>query len=156
MHECRTQQEREDALQAFKSGANPVLLVTERCARGLDLPSVSVLVFFDLPRQLDDYVHSLHLVRPCRGRRGVAVALLSGGCAYIEGLRELLVEERQMIPAWFEDLCRHPGARSSCDRAGGPPGGREEPDGGAGAAGSRGACARPASSFGRTGRDDGW
>merc|ERR1712110_920395 len=59
IHGDRSQQEREEALHAFKSGANPVLVATDVAARGLDIPNVALVVNFDMPKQLDDYVHRI-------------------------------------------------------------------------------------------------
>lgn len=59
IHGDRTQTEREEALAAFKSGANPILVATDVAARGLDIPNVSLVVNFDMPKQLDDYVHRI-------------------------------------------------------------------------------------------------
>ncbi|KAL8467405.1 hypothetical protein ACS0TY_030885 [Phlomoides rotata] len=58
IHGDRTQQEREFALRSFKSGNTPILVATDVAARGLDIPHV---INFDLPNDIDDYVHRI----PC-------------------------------------------------------------------------------------------
>merc|ERR1719362_222468 len=57
IHGDRSQSEREEALHAFKSGTHPVLVATDVAARGLDIPNVALVVNFDMPKQIDDYVH---------------------------------------------------------------------------------------------------
>ncbi|CAD6226319.1 unnamed protein product [Miscanthus lutarioriparius] len=59
IHGDRTQQEREHALRSFKSGATPILVATDVAARGLDIPHVAHVINFDLPNDIDDYVHRI-------------------------------------------------------------------------------------------------
>lgn len=105
IHGDRTQAEREEALKAFKSGENPILVATDVAARGLDIPNVSLVVNFDLPKQLDDYVHRIGRTGRA-GRKGVAVALVNERCTYLNELYDILVEAKQETPLWFEELCR--------------------------------------------------
>lgn len=57
MHGAREQQQREEALRTLKQGKFPVLVATAVAARGLDIKGVSLVVNFDLPKEIDDYVH---------------------------------------------------------------------------------------------------
>ncbi|CAI9761126.1 unnamed protein product [Fraxinus pennsylvanica] len=59
IHGDRTQQERELALRSFKSGNTPILVATDVAARGLDIPHVAHVINFDLPNDIDDYVHRI-------------------------------------------------------------------------------------------------
>ena len=43
----------------FKSGRCPVLCATAVAARGLDIPNVSHVVNFDLPTDINEYVHRI-------------------------------------------------------------------------------------------------
>jgi len=104
IHGDRTQQEREEALQAFKSGANPVLVATDVAARGLDIQNVGLVVNFDMPKQLDDYVHRIGRTGRA-GRKGVAVAFVNERCNYLPELGDLLTEAKQELPMWFNELC---------------------------------------------------
>merc|ERR1712110_284338 len=103
IHGDRTQAEREEALQAFKSGANPVLVATDVAARGLHIDNVSLVVNFDMPKQLDDYVHRIGRTGRA-GRKGVAIAFVNERCTYLAELGQLLVEAKQDLPMWFSDL----------------------------------------------------
>lgn len=169
IHGDRTQAEREEALAAFKSGANPVMVATDVAARGLDISNVSLVVNFDLPKQIDDYVHRIGRTGRA-GRKGVAVAFVDERCAYLPELYDLLSEAKQETPLWFEDLCRT--ARRPTKGKGREErsfGGRDvrELEGAKAADGlarppSRGGAPstlpapRPASGFGNTGQDDAW
>merc|ERR1712113_312617 len=103
IHGDRSQQERDEALHAFKTGANPVLVATDVAARGLDIPNVSLVVNFDLPKQLDDYVHRIGRTGRA-GRKGVAIAFVNERCTYLTELGDVLLEAKQDLPIWFSDL----------------------------------------------------
>lgn len=105
IHGDRSQEQREEALNAFKSGANPVLVATDVAARGLDIPNVSLVVNFDMPKQLDDYVHRIGRTGRA-GRKGTAVAFVNERCNYLNDLHHLLTEAKQELPSWFGDLCK--------------------------------------------------
>ena len=53
----RLQPEREQALRDFKTGACPILVATSVAARGLDIPSVEHVINYELPKEIEDYVH---------------------------------------------------------------------------------------------------
>ncbi|MFT5686471.1 MAG: ATP-dependent RNA helicase RhlE, partial [Myxococcota bacterium] len=57
IHSGRTQQERIDALEDFRTGRCPILVATDVAARGIDVSKVSHVVHFDVPRSSDDYIH---------------------------------------------------------------------------------------------------
>jgi superfamily II DNA/RNA helicase len=59
IHGDRTQREREDALQSFRAGRTPILVATDVAARGLDIPNVIHVINFDMPKEIDDYVHRI-------------------------------------------------------------------------------------------------
>lgn len=110
IHGDRSQAEREEALYAFKTGANPVLVATDVAARGLDIPNVTLVVNFDMPKQLDDYVHRIGRTGRA-GRKGVAIAFVNERCNYLPELGDLLEEAKQEIPQWFSELCRNAARR---------------------------------------------
>jgi ATP-dependent RNA helicase DDX3X len=105
IHGDRTQAERECALGAFKSGENPVLVATDVAARGLDIPNVALVVNFDMPKQLDDYIHRIGRTGRA-GRKGTAVAFVNERCNYLNDLGNVLAEAKQDVPSWFSELCR--------------------------------------------------
>lgn len=59
IHGDRTQREREEALRCFRSGICPVLVATAVAARGLDIPNVKNVINFDLPSDVEEYVHRI-------------------------------------------------------------------------------------------------
>ncbi|KWU46439.1 P-loop containing nucleoside triphosphate hydrolase protein [Rhodotorula sp. JG-1b] len=57
LHSGMQQRQRLKALDKFKSSLDGVLLATDVAARGLDIPAVSHVVHYQLPRAADTYVH---------------------------------------------------------------------------------------------------
>jgi len=56
LHSNRTQREREQALQGFRSGRYEVLVATDIAARGLDIADVSHVINYDVPQHPEDYI----------------------------------------------------------------------------------------------------
>nr|WP_237702464.1 DEAD/DEAH box helicase [Opitutus terrae] len=59
MHSDRSQRERIEALDGFKSGKFEVLVATDIAARGLDIAGVSHVINYDVPENPEDYVHRI-------------------------------------------------------------------------------------------------
>ena len=59
IHGDRTQSQREDALRSFRAGETNIMVATAVAARGLDIPNVTHVINFDLPTDVDDYVHRI-------------------------------------------------------------------------------------------------
>ena len=55
----RLQQEREEALRDFRLGRCPVLIATNVAARGLDIDDVRHVVNYDLPNEIEEFVHRI-------------------------------------------------------------------------------------------------
>ena len=116
IHGDRTQREREWALANFRSGKLPVLVATAVASRGLDIPNVGHVVNFDLPSDIDDYVHRIGRTGRA-GNVGKATAFFntSRDRNLIRALLEILEEANQNVPAWLESAKReseyHSGGR---------------------------------------------
>jgi ATP-dependent RNA helicase RhlE len=57
IHGNRSQRQRGDALDGFKSGRYRVLVATDIAARGIDVEALGHVVNFDVPLQSEDYIH---------------------------------------------------------------------------------------------------
>ncbi|EDO27955.1 predicted protein, partial [Nematostella vectensis] len=53
----RCQSEREAALRDFRDGRANILVATSVAARGLDIPNVKHVINYDLPQDIEEYVH---------------------------------------------------------------------------------------------------
>jgi len=59
IHGDRDQNERNIALQAFKNGEVSVIVATDVLARGIDISDVSMIINYDVPRAVEDYIHRI-------------------------------------------------------------------------------------------------
>ena len=106
IHGDRTQREREKALEMFRSGRCPLLVATAVAARGLDIPNVKHVVNYDLPTDIDDYVHRIGRTGRA-GNTGIATAFFNrGNRGVVRDLLELLKEANQEVPSFLESIAR--------------------------------------------------
>ncbi|OJJ89654.1 RNA-dependent ATPase RRP3 [Aspergillus glaucus CBS 516.65] len=76
LHGQLSQSSRLGALGKFRSRSRDILVATDVAARGLDIPSVDVVLNFDLPSDSKTYVHRVG--RTARaGKSGVAISFLT-------------------------------------------------------------------------------
>lgn len=100
LHSKLPQRQRIDNLARFRASAARILVATGVAARGLDIPEVSLVVNYDIPRDPDDYIHRVG--RTARaGRRGEAVTFV--GQRDVELV--LAIEKRvgREMDAWQEE-----------------------------------------------------
>ncbi|XVF88391.1 hypothetical protein PTKIN_Ptkin19aG0047400 [Pterospermum kingtungense] len=101
IHGDKVQMEREQALRSFKSGATPILVATDVASRGLDIPHVAHVINFDLPKNIDDYVHRIGRTGRA-GKCGLATAFFSDkNFSLAKSLTELMKEAKQEVPSWL-------------------------------------------------------
>jgi len=106
IHGDRTQRERERALELFRSGKTPIMVATAVAARGLDIPNVTHVINYDLPSDIDDYVHRIGRTGRA-GNVGQATAFFNrGNRNIVRDLLELLKEANQDTPQWLESVAR--------------------------------------------------
>jgi len=72
MHADLDQRERDLIMREFRSGSSRVLISTDLLARGIDVQQVSLVINYDLPQNMENYLHRIG--RSGRfGRKGVAI-----------------------------------------------------------------------------------
>lgn len=59
LHADRSQNQRQLALDSFRSGQCQILVATDIAARGLDVATVSHVINYDIPATADDYIHRI-------------------------------------------------------------------------------------------------
>ncbi|KAK3227150.1 hypothetical protein Dsin_007012 [Dipteronia sinensis] len=89
------------ALRSFMSGKTPILLATNVAACGLDVPHGAHVVNFDLPNDIDDYVHRIGRTGQAR-KTGLATAFFNeNNLPMARPLAELMQEANQEVSAWL-------------------------------------------------------
>ncbi len=103
IHGDKSQQQRTEALEAFKSGKARVLVATDVAARGLDIDDLPHVINYELPHVPEDYIHRIGRTGRA-GKEGDATSLVCpeerGKLAEIEKLIKRPIE--QVLVQGFE------------------------------------------------------
>ena len=51
--------QRDATLKEFKEGRFPMLVATDVAARGLDVKDIRIVINFDMPNNIEDYIHRI-------------------------------------------------------------------------------------------------
>lgn len=104
IHGDKSQAERDSVLNDFRSGRCPVLVATDVAARGLDIKDIRVVVNYDFPTGVEDYVHRI-------GRTGRAGATGSAytffgdqDSKYASDLVKILEGANQSVPPQLKEM----------------------------------------------------
>lgn len=103
IHGDRHQSQREEAIRAFKKGEKRFLISSPVGNRGLDLPKVAIVINYDLPKEIDEYVHRIGRTGRA-GHTGRAISFYeeSRDRELLPSLIEILTEAKQPIPDWMQ------------------------------------------------------
>tara|TARA_B100001093_G_scaffold499060_1_gene547908 strand:- start:1261 stop:2472 length:1212 start_codon:yes stop_codon:yes gene_type:complete len=72
IHSDLTQVVRDKTMKSFRLGTSRILIATDVIARGIDIQQVEIVINFDLPREIETYIHRIG--RSGRfGRKGIAI-----------------------------------------------------------------------------------
>ncbi len=93
MHGDRSQEERNEALRAFKNRKFPVMVATDVLSRGIDIDNISIIINFDVPNNTDDYIHRIG--RTGRyNKTGTAITLVNPqGKKYYDAIKKVVGEQ---------------------------------------------------------------
>ncbi|KAI1780080.1 DEAD-domain-containing protein [Hypoxylon cercidicola] len=109
LHGSKTQEQREQALAAVRSGATDVLVATDLAGRGIDVPDVSLVVNFNMAMSIESYTHRIGRTGRA-GKSGVAITFLGNEDADVMyDLRQML--SKSAISKVPEELRRHEAAQ---------------------------------------------
>lgn len=75
LHGSKSQEQREHSLQLLRTGKVQVMIASNVAARGLDIPNVSLVLNFQIPKQFEDYIHRIGRTGRA-GSKGTAVTFL--------------------------------------------------------------------------------
>jgi ATP-dependent RNA helicase RhlE len=79
IHSDLSQGQRTQALQGFREGEHRILVATDIAARGIDVPQISHIINFDMPENVEDYIH-----RAGRTARGAAGGIVSSIATWLD------------------------------------------------------------------------
>lgn len=110
IHGDRLQSEREEALRDFRTGKRKVLVATSVAARGLDIKGVTHVINYDLPKDIQDYVHRIGRTGRV-GNRGKATSFYDPKTdSGISGeLARILKDAQQPVPEFLGDVSSNGG-----------------------------------------------
>eukprot|EP00752_Nemacystus_decipiens_P012786 g11323.t1 len=99
IHGGKEQEERNEAIMLFKDGTKDVLIATDIAAKGLDFPDIQHVINFDMPDEIENYVHRIGRTGRC-GKTGVATTFINKMVdeSALLDLKHLLMEAQQRVP----------------------------------------------------------
>ena len=120
LHGDMHQGARNRTLDGMRRGQVRVLVATDVAARGIDVPAITHVFNYDLPKFPEDYVHRIGRTGRA-GRNGVAVSLVN----HAEGVNVKRIERftKQLIPVGIIEGFEPKKTASSAPRSGHKPGG---------------------------------
>jgi len=106
IHGEKDQGQRLEAMKTFKQGDCRMLIATDVSARGIDIPDVTVVINYDLPDAVENYVHRVG--RTGRGmNKGVALSFCSKEeRERLEEIQEFLGKEIEVLRVGKTDYAR--------------------------------------------------
>jgi ATP-dependent RNA helicase DDX5/DBP2 len=98
IHGDKSQMQRDHTLNDFRQDKFPILVATDVAARGLDIKDICLVVNFDMPRQIEDYIHRIG--RTARaGAQGLSISFFTEKNSKLAGdLIEILEKANQVVP----------------------------------------------------------
>lgn len=104
IHGGKDQVDRDSTIQDFKAGIFPVLVATSVAARGLDVKQLQLVVNYDAPNHMEDYVHRAGRTGRA-GNLGTAVTFLTEDQErYAVGIAKALKQSGQEVPEPVQKL----------------------------------------------------
>jgi ATP-dependent RNA helicase DDX41 len=99
IHGGKDQEERNEAIRLYKNCVKDVLVATDIAAKGLDFPDIQHVINFDMPGEIENYVHRIGRTGRC-GKTGVATTFINKDVeeSALLDLKHLLVEAKQRVP----------------------------------------------------------
>jgi ATP-dependent RNA helicase DDX41 len=105
IHGGKDQEERNEAIKLYKEGLKDVLVATDIAAKGLDFPDIQHVINFDMPKEIENYVHRIGRTGRC-GKTGVATTFINKDVeeSILLDLKHLLIEAKQRVPPVLQAL----------------------------------------------------
>lgn len=102
LHGDMSQHQRDVAMRRFRNGSSNILIATDVAARGIDVENVAAVINYDLPQDIEYYVHRIGRTGRA-GRTGRSFTFVSGRELYrirqIERFCNTVIEEKKLPSA---------------------------------------------------------
>ncbi|XP_039016944.1 DEAD-box ATP-dependent RNA helicase 14-like isoform X1 [Hibiscus syriacus] len=109
IHGDKSQADRDYVLSQFRSGRTPVLVATDVAARGLDVKDIRVVINYDFPTGIEDYVHRIGRTGRA-GATGLAFTFFGDqDSKHASDLIKILEGANQKMPAELHELASRGG-----------------------------------------------
>jgi len=120
IHGNKDQTDRTKAVRDFKALRIDVLVATDVASKGLDFPDIRHVINFDMPGEIEDYIHRIGRTGRC-GKTGVATTFINIGVpeTTLLDLKGLLLEAEQAIPPILEKIGAQGTFGNACTYCGG-------------------------------------
>ena len=95
----------------MQAGKSDVLVATDVASKGLDFPDIQHVVNYDMPDEIENYVHRIGRTGRC-GKTGIATSFINKNQSesILLDLKHLLVEAKQRLPPVLQvHIPTHPG-----------------------------------------------
>jgi ATP-dependent RNA helicase DDX46/PRP5 len=104
IHGGKDQIDRDSTIDDFKAGVIPIMIATSVAARGLDVKQLKLVVNFDAPNHLEDYVHRAGRTGRA-GNTGTAVTFVTEDQEqYSVGISKALEQSGQPVPERLNEM----------------------------------------------------
>ena len=105
IHGSKDQDERREAMRAFRAGQKDVLVSTDVAAKGIDLPNIQHVINFDMPDEIENYIHRIGRTGRS-GKTGIATSFINNMTDkdILLDLKGLLMEAKQRVPPSLQSL----------------------------------------------------
>ncbi|OSD02753.1 P-loop containing nucleoside triphosphate hydrolase protein [Trametes coccinea BRFM310] len=105
IHGSKTQEERQYAIKAFKSGAKDVMVASGVASKGLDFNDIQHVIIFSMPKEIEDYVHQIGRTGRS-GKTGIATTFVNMNTPEqtLLDLKYLLMEAGQKVPPFLQSI----------------------------------------------------
>ncbi|KAM3464996.1 hypothetical protein NHJ6243_002062 [Beauveria neobassiana] len=117
IHGGKDQVDRDSTISDFKKGVVPILVATSVAARGLDVKQLKLVINYDAPNHLEDYVHRAGRTGRA-GNTGVAVTFITPeqeSCA--PGIAKALEQSEQPVPERLNEMRKAHREKVKCGKA---------------------------------------
>merc|ERR1719262_128575 len=105
LHGDMEQRERDHALWAFKQGKAKVLVATDVAQRGLDIKNVQIVVNFDAPPTMEDYVHRIGRTGRAGEKGDAYTYLYENETGPAQNILKVMKKSGQPVPELLREIC---------------------------------------------------